>query len=165
LLRRITVVSAESAAHTSLGRRPRLATIPKVRGLKARHKAGPQTANDVATPSLKPRHHPSRSRSRVMCATWCRECHPYSSVCISTDTGPFAGCCIPRFHCSSVSYSSSITQRACSASSSSVDQLTGAVSESRSIAQAFSSYGRIVGQSSVSASRSRTNAFIWLSAT
>ncbi len=40
----------------------------------------------------RPCHQPSRSRSRVMCATWCRECHAYSSAVDSTVLGPRSGC-------------------------------------------------------------------------
>ena len=100
-----------------------------------------------------------------MCATWWRECHAYSSVAASTVIGPICACLKPRSHSSALSDSSTRTQRACSPSSRSSDSPTGAVAESTSIAHAFSSYGDTAGQSSVSARRTRINAFMWLSAT
>src|SRR2546426_3147274 len=107
--------------------------------------------------------HPIRSRSDVMCPTWCRPCQAYCATVKSSETSPHSGCSKVRAKSAGVIARSSSVQRPCKPSSRSSDRSIGAVRASGSSAQRFSSYVLIAGRSSVSASLNRTYAFRWLS--
>ena len=101
-------------------------------------------------------HQPFCLRSSVMCAVWCFPCHSYRNSSQSTVRSPFSGWTSILAKCSDFKERHSWSQRVCTESSSVCEAPMGVDFESASSAQAASSYGLMVGLSSVSASFNRT---------